>query len=265
MKNLKKYYIATQAFQGDLGKVKKGEIFSKEGVSQDDSESFFVNLANPNQEYYTDVRKDEFKKLFRPVDETKDKKTLVQLSKWHLIDYGDSYWVLSVSMGRGETFKEAITRGLKQIKEYKAESPKLALKKAGHSTGRMDDVGRGAWFSKMYADWGFIVTTEDPSKFSVTKLVNMVKKAGTIKESMISKIDLRMDKMLSESVKKTSKPMNEAVQLSLLTVVDLLPKGTVKGDSSEARAKYKALLIALATSLNQFYKENNINIQIRTK
>jgi len=189
IKNLKKYWIATSSFRGDIGKVQKGEIFSHEGTSKENSEYVFMYLANPYQEFYTDVRKDELKKLFRPVDETKDIRSLELLNKWGLIEYGNGYWILSVSLDkRHDTFKTAITSGLKGVKEYKAKSPKLALKKAGYHTGRMDEVGKDMWFTKMYADWGFIVSIKKPTEYSVQKLVNMVKKADTIKESTTIKL-----------------------------------------------------------------------------
>lgn len=72
------------------------------------------------------------------------------------------------------------------------------------------------------------------------------------------------------NAKKSSKvesniPINELVQLSIKTIIDLIPKETVKGNTAEARQEYKNLLIDLAKSLNIFYKSHDINIQIKTK
>lgn len=80
------YYITIRKFSGDLGKVEKGEIFSHEGDSEESDEYVFMYLADPSQEYYTDVHKDNFDQLFRKIDPKKDKRAMKDLKKWDLLE-----------------------------------------------------------------------------------------------------------------------------------------------------------------------------------
>lgn len=89
--NFMNFYIVKRDFHGDLGKAEKGEIFSHEGDSEESDEYVFMYLADPYQEYYTDVHKDNFDQLFRKVDPKKDKRAMKDLKKWDLLENNGSF------------------------------------------------------------------------------------------------------------------------------------------------------------------------------
>ena len=185
----KKYYVAKRNFIGDIGRGKRGEIFSHEGKSKEDKESVFMYLANPHQEFYSDIHKDDFDNIFRPIDPIKDTKEMTLLNKWGLVEFGNQYYVISVTLDNSKsTIKASVVSALSHPNsaygyiKMSSSSPKQAIKKAGHNTGTLLEVGKDIWVGKMYADWVIVVTKKDPKDLGVTKLTNLIKKANIIKE-----------------------------------------------------------------------------------
>lgn len=184
-------YIATVNLNGDLGVMKKGELYEKFD-SEDGPDYVFLQLVNPGYEYYEDVHIVDFKKYFRPVDPDKDKKQLTLLNKWGKVDFGDSYWVTYISVSRrGQTVKDAIAEVLNMkkdgfhISKQSAPSPKQAIFRANHSAKTLNEVVRDkVWIAKVYADTVMMVSKTDPRELSVTKVLGYIKKTGLLDKYM---------------------------------------------------------------------------------
>jgi len=107
-----KYYIALKNYRGDLGHIKKGEIYESTGkavtrIAEGDDGKFKyqaidVDLANPRYDYYDEVEPDVFPKLFREIDATKDSVAMKKLSKWGLAEFGQAYYVGNWQPNRDE-------------------------------------------------------------------------------------------------------------------------------------------------------------------
>jgi len=183
-------YIATTNLRGDLGVMKKGELYEK-FESEDGPDYVFLQLINPGYEYYEDVHIVDFKKYFRPVDPNKDKKQLTLLNKWGKVDFGDSYWVTYISVSRrGQTVKDAVTEVLTSKEGFRmskqtAPSPKQAILRANHSAKTLNVVVRDkVWIAKVYADTVIMVSKTDPRKLGATKILGYIKKTGLLDKYM---------------------------------------------------------------------------------
>lgn len=92
-----KLFVAVKNLRGDLGVIKKGEVFvSNSKVYKQDNELdgdydvIFVELANPNYEYYEELEPIDFKNTFRPFDPDMDRRQVKKLQKWGHLDESES-------------------------------------------------------------------------------------------------------------------------------------------------------------------------------
>lgn len=180
----KRIYIAIQDVAGDLGTMKKGEIFIKY-KSVDGPDYVHLNIANPGYDYSEDIEVSEFKSSFRQLDPEKDILQMKLLNKWGILEFGDKYYVLSFDFKYNRSTASAIDtlkERLKRVKVVSAESPKLAMKKAGYEkAGTVQElINNKLWISKFYADWVIVVSTVDLNKLEPKLLLKLISKSGLI-------------------------------------------------------------------------------------
>ena len=186
-----KFYIATKTFTADTGRITKGELYISTGkptkvkVQGDDgpfwSTEINVEMANPNYEAFEGIDPNGFNKLFKEVDPNKDLKAMKYLSKWGLVEHGDTYYVGSWSPGRETSLEHAKTM-LSKLKKVSSESPNQAVLKIAGYKGSMIDIARGITVVRKWADMYEIVFDDKTKSISPQKLVNLLKKGGSTRQ-----------------------------------------------------------------------------------
>ena len=186
-----KYYIATRKFGGDLGTIKKGEIFASTGKAknvtvQGDSGKFktkliYVELADPMYDYYEEISQDEFNSIFRELESGTDGPSLKKLSKWGLVEFGTDFYVGSYFLSRNESPEDGAKKALNATL-VTSETPRMAVKKKEGHVGKQTEILRNqVWVVKKWADMFEIVFAEGAKeKLNPKKLVKLLNKAGII-------------------------------------------------------------------------------------
>ena len=204
-----KFYIATKTFTADTGRITKGELYISTGkptkvkVQGDDgpfwSTEINVEMANPNYEAFEGIDPNGFNKLFKEVDPNKDLKAMKYLSKWGLVEHGDTYYVGSWSPGRETSLEHAKTM-LSKLKKVSSESPNQAVLKIAGYKGSMIDIARGITVVRKWADMYEIVFDDKTKSISPQKLVNLLKKGGYTRHG--KQVQLLKAGMNEASIKK---------------------------------------------------------------
>jgi len=184
------FYLSTKNIQGDLGQIRKGEIYTAY-TSEEGKKYIFVKLSDPNVDYYEDIEVGVFNSSFRKITD-KDTKEMQLLSKWNLVDFGDKWWILNISSEKSvkiniKTIEQIIQDCLKNKGKYittiQAPSPKKAIEKfkgSYYEVGTMKDAGKDTYVTRKYADQFWMVSKSDISKMSVDKIVNCIKDSELI-------------------------------------------------------------------------------------